>query len=133
MPSNFYKVVKTSADAETVTLEITDAFFRNSAGIIVAGQVFVSCCCVASDNAGKVGMNYNSIINFVTRNDSPFLLIDSDTAYEYTFNLNGTSVMTDGENNIGVDVTGVDFGTTNNLFVWSASFYLTYIEALIGA
>lgn len=131
---NFYKVVKTSEDTDTVSLDITDRSFRNSASIIVAGQAHITGCCVQSDVAANVGKAYSAIVNFVVRNDAPFLLIDDVMAYEYDGMGGGVVVaVNDGTTDIGISITGVDFATTNNLFIWTASYYLTYIDVGVGA
>ena len=132
MANNFYKITKTSLDAETVSLEITDKFFRTRSGIIVSGQCLLTGACVASDVAANVGKSYNININFLVRNDVPFLLVDSTIAYEFNQMAIASATINDSESNIGVSVAGSDFATTNNVFVWTAKFYLAYIEPFVG-
>lgn len=133
MSRNYYSVTKTTADTESVSLDITDAFFHKAADIIVGGLCQLSGVCVDSAVAGNIGKAYHATIHFVYRNDEPFLLLDSSLAYEYDGMTVVPAAMTDGGTYMGVTVTGTDFGTTDNVFVWNATYLLTYIEGGIGS
>lgn len=132
MSSNYCKVIKSSSDAESVTLEISDAYLNGSADIIVGGICYLAGVCVSSDVAANIGKSYFATIHFLYRNDTPFLLVDSALAYEYDGMTIAPAAMSDGGTKMGVTVTGTDFGTTNSNFIWTATYLLTYITNEIG-
>lgn len=129
----YYKITKSSADNNSVFLRITDAFFRRSSGIIIAGQCQLTGVCVSSDVTNNIGLSYHATLHFIYKNENPFVLLDSAIAYEYYGMPIVSAAMETGETDIGVIVSGTNFGTTNNLFIWDATFLLTYIQPGIGS
>jgi hypothetical protein len=134
---NYYKTTQTSLDNEVVHLLISDPSVATAANT-VSGFVMITGVCVSSSVAANIGKNYTKTVYFLLKNDTPFTLVDSSDGFigcadSFPKLAADTSdivcAMLEGEANITVEVQGVIYtGATDNQFVWTASFYINYIE-----